>query len=59
MPTIVMLVCWCFVRVGVLLTIGKVYHNIELVSWIYPITWGLSAIVYLFYLMYLGKKKVF
>ena len=59
MPTIVMLVCWCFVRVGVLLTIGKVYHNIELVSWIYTITWGLSSIVYLFYLVYLGKKKVY
>ena len=58
-PTIVMLVCWCFVRVGVLMTIGKVYHNIDLVCWIYPITWGLSAITYLVYLWRLGKKGVY
>ena len=58
-PTIVMLICWCFVRVGVLMTVGKVYHNIDLVCWIYPITWGLSAVTYLFYLWYLGRKGVY
>ena len=58
-PTVVMLVCWCLVRVGVLLTVGKVWHNILLVCWIYPITWGLSAAVYVCYLFYLRKKNVF
>ena len=57
-PTIVMLTCWCAVRVITLLTIGRVYHNIMLAIWIYPITWSLSAIVYLFYLRHLRRKGV-
>ena len=57
-PTIVMLTCRCAVRVITLLTIGRVYHNIMLAIWIYPITWSLSAIVYLFYLRHLRKKGV-
>ena len=58
-PTVVMFVCWCAVRVIVLLTIGRAYHNILLVCWIYPITWGLSAVTYVFYLWYLARKKVY
>ena len=55
-PTIVMLTCWCAVRVVTLMTIGQVYHNILLAIWIYPITWTLSTVVYLFYLRHLRKK---
>lgn len=45
-PLVVMLVCWCLVRVAVLMTIGRQIHVIELVFWIYPFTWILSSIVY-------------
>ena len=55
-PTVVMLTCWCAVRVVTLMTIGRFYHNILLAIWIYPITWTLSTIVYLFYLRHLRKK---
>ena len=58
-PTIVMLTCWCAVRVITLMTIGKIYHEILLVIWIYPITWALSSIVYLFYLRHLRRREVF
>ncbi len=47
-PMIVMLVCWCAVRVVVLSTLGKVVHDIRLVYWIYPATWALSSLVYLY-----------
>ena len=57
-PTIVMLTCWCAVRVVTLLTIGRVWHDILLAIWIYPITWSLSTVVYLFYLRHLRKKGV-
>lgn len=57
-PTIVMLTCWCAVRVVTLMTIGKIYHNILLAIWIYPITWTLSTIVYLFYLRNLRRKGI-
>ncbi|MBQ9910563.1 MAG: MATE family efflux transporter [Lachnospiraceae bacterium] len=58
-PTLVMLFCWCAVRVITLMTIGQVYHEILLVIWIYPITWALSSIFYLFYLGHLRRKGVY
>ena len=57
-PMVVMLVCWCAVRVLVLFTIGQVYHNILLVCWIYPITWSLSTITDLIYLGHLRRKQI-
>ncbi len=47
MPMVVMLVCWCAVRILVLFTLGQVLHEIWLIYWIYPFTWTLSSIVYL------------
>ena len=49
-PMVVMLVCWCAVRVLVIATVGQMIHDIRLVFWIYPFTWTLSTVVYLFYL---------
>ena len=46
-PMVVMLVCWCAVRVVVLFTVGQAMHEIWLIYWIYPFTWTLSSIVYL------------
>ncbi len=46
-PMVVMLVCWCAVRVLVLFTLGRFLHEIWLIYWIYPFTWSLSSIVYL------------
>lgn len=52
-PMLVMLVCWCLVRV-VLLSVGmNIVKTIELVNWVYPLTWSLSTIT--FYVYY---KKV-
>ena len=47
-PMLVMLICWCAVRVLVLFTVGQAVHDIRLIYWIYPFTWTLSTIVYLF-----------
>ena len=46
-PMLVMLICWCAVRVLVLFTLGQAVHDIRLIYWIYPFTWTLSTIVYL------------
>ena len=46
-PMLVMLICWCAVRVVVLFTLGQVIHEIWLIYWIYPFTWTLSSVVYL------------
>ena len=53
-PMLVMLLCWCGVRVLVLLTVGKVYHEMRLACWIYPITWALSTT---FYVLFLEKYR--
>ena len=45
-PMIIMLTCWCAVRILVLLAIGQVWHDIRLAFWVYPFTWTLSSIVY-------------
>ena len=58
-PTVVMLACWCAVRVITLMTIGRIYHNILLAIWIYPITWSISSIVYIFYMRHLKKQGLY
>lgn len=57
-PMIVMLVCWCLVRVGVLFTIGYAWHDIRLAYWIYPVTWTISSIVFVIYLHQLEKVEL-
>ena len=54
-PMIIMLACWCAVRVGVLFTIGQVFHNIMLAYCIYPFTWLLSSVVFFFYIRKVEK----
>ena len=55
-PMVIMLVCWCAIRVAVFMTIGQVYHEIRLTNWIYPITWGISSVVYVICLLRLRRK---
>ena len=45
-PMVIMLTCWCAVRILVLFTIGQTLHDIRLALWIYPFTWALSSVVY-------------
>ena len=45
-PMVIMLTCWCAVRIAVLFTLGQVLHDIRLAFWIYPITWTLSTAAY-------------
>jgi putative MATE family efflux protein len=58
-PMAVMLTCWCAVRVTVLMTIGRMIHVIALSNWIYPFTWSLSSLVYLFYLRKIMRSETF
>ncbi len=55
-PMAVMLICWCAIRVLTVMTLGRVWHVIELACWIYPFTWSMSTVVYLFYLRHLRKS---
>ena len=57
-PMVVMLTCWCAVRVLTLATVGRVWHDIRLVCWIYPFTWFLSSAVYVVYLRSISQKML-
>lgn len=59
-PMVVMLVCWCVIRVP-LIGIGMHYvHSINVVNWAYPITWMMTCVVFLVYYFsgrWLSPKK--
>lgn len=44
-PMMVMLICWCVVRILLLAVVGMFYQTILTTYWVYPITWLLSATV--------------
>ena len=48
-PMLVMVVLWCAVRVSILVVFVPIFQAIDVVSWVYPITWSLSGIVLLIY----------
>ncbi|MEG0579777.1 MAG: MATE family efflux transporter, partial [Niameybacter sp.] len=49
-PMIVMVCCWCFLRMGWILSMMPILEDIRVVFWGYPITWTASAIcMYLYY----------
>lgn len=48
-PMLVMLVCWCIIRVSYIAIVMKQFHEIQYVFWAYPFTWTLSSIVFFIY----------
>ena len=59
-PMIVMMVCWCMIRVTYITITLHFIPSIQVIFWAYPLTWSLSTIVFLFYLFktdWLGERK--
>ena len=50
-PMFVMLGCWCIFRITYVTIITSIIPTIQVVFWAYPITWSLSSVVYLIYLL--------
>ena len=48
-PMLVMLVCWCVIRVSYITVAVHFVPRITTVFWAYPLTWTLSSIVFLTY----------
>lgn len=48
-PMLVMMVCWCIIRVAYITLIARASGHIQLVFWAYPITWTLSSLCFFFY----------
>ena len=48
-PMLVMLLCWCVIRVAFLMIMVPIFEDVWVVNWVYPITWGLSSICFIVY----------
>ena len=49
MPMFTMLACWCILRVTYITLAVKAFPVIETIFWAYPLTWGVSCVVFLTY----------
>ncbi len=48
-PMIIMLSVWCVFRILYITVMMHFVHGIGLIYWAYPLTWGISSVIYLFY----------
>lgn len=48
-PMLVMLACWCIIRVTYISIVLKFIPDIQVIFWAYPMTWALSSITFLIY----------
>lgn len=48
-PMLVMLVCWCVIRVAYVTAVVPILETIQVVFSAYPLTWTISALFFLYY----------
>lgn len=48
-PMSVMMICWCIIRVSFLAIAVPLTGSIQMVYWVYPLTWFLSSVTFLWY----------
>lgn len=48
-PMLVMMICWCIIRVAFLTVTIAMTHSILMVYIVYPLTWFLSSLCFYFY----------
>lgn len=46
---IVMLLIWCLLRIVYITVAMQIRHDIVLLYWAYPLTWGISSLIYIIY----------
>lgn len=48
-PMMVMLICWCAVRITYISIMVAAIPNIRVIFWAYPLTWFLSSVIFIIY----------
>ena len=48
-PMLVMLICWCLIRVTYITIVTQFIPEIQVVFWAYPLTWTLSSLIFYVY----------
>ncbi len=50
-PMLVMLLCWCAIRITYITAAVRFIPDIHVIFWAYPLTWTLSSIIFLIYFL--------
>ena len=50
-PMLVMLLCWCAIRITYITIAVRLIPIIRTIFWAYPLTWSLSSIIFLIYFL--------
>ena len=50
-PMLVMLLCWCAIRITYITIAVRFISDIRVIFWAYPLTWTLSSIIFLIYFL--------
>jgi Na+-driven multidrug efflux pump len=50
-PMFTMLICWCTIRITYITIAVAMIPEIHVIFWAYPLTWSLSSVVFLIYLL--------
>ncbi len=48
-PMVIMLTVWCLLRITYIMAVMRITGEIGYIYWAYPLTWGISSLVYLVY----------
>lgn len=48
-PMFIMLAVWCVLRICYITIVMKIKHELVYIYWAYPLTWGISSVIYLIY----------
>ena len=51
-PMAIMLSIWCVVRIIYIVIVMRLFGDIKYIYWAYPISWGISSVIYLFYYLF-------
>lgn len=48
-PMVVMMLVWCVIRVSYITVIVRILPVINVIFWAYPLTWGISSVIFFIY----------
>ena len=58
-PMFIMLGVWCVLRITYITVILRYIPEIRMIFWAYPLTWGISSVIFLFYYIFCDWKNAF
>lgn len=48
-PMFIMLAVWCGLRIAYITLVMRITHELGYIYWAYPLTWGISSVIYFLY----------